>query len=119
MYTHVHEKGDGGVAQDAQHGRRVGVEEGHAIGELVADDEVALCGVVVLRPSERGARQCTPVVAEVVLNRWRLHLELVELQHELENLGELFHQGLLGLQVLRGRQVARAELPEDFWDDAF
>lgn len=91
----------------------MGVEQRHAIGEFVADDEVALGGVVL--SSQRGPGQGASVVAEVVLDSRGLHFEFVELENELENLSELFDQSLLGLQVLRWGQIARAQLVQDLW----
>lgn len=90
--TYVHQESNGRVTQNPKHGCRVGVEQGHSVGEFVADDQVLL-GVVLVR--QRRSRQRSSIITEVVLNRRRFHLVLVKLQHELQYLGQLFDQSLL------------------------
>jgi len=44
--TYVHQESNSRLTQNSEHGCRVGVEQGHTVGELVAHDQVSF-GVVL------------------------------------------------------------------------
>jgi hypothetical protein len=78
------------VADALEHGRGRCVKERHAVGLFVADgDTVVTVGVLHLH-----ARQRSPVVAEVVLDGRVVHLEIVKLEHKVDQLGKLLGERL-------------------------
>lgn len=85
-------------AQRLQHGRGLSVEQRHPVGHLVVDF-IFYVQIHVVYPVPTDGPS---VVAEVVLDGGNSHLELVEAQREVEDLGELFGQSLLPLQMLSG-----------------
>jgi len=66
------ELGDG-VGEDPEHGGGVGVEEGHPVGQFGAD----FLRVSVVAGAHSLARDRPSVVAEVILDRRSLHLQII------------------------------------------
>lgn len=102
------------VAEHLKHWCCISIEQRHSISQLVADKTVPF---VLVSLRQRGPGQSSPVITEVILYRRCLHLVFVEFQDKLQDLGQLFDQGLLGFQVLSRRQIPRAQLAQYLRDD--
>lgn len=86
--AYIADKRGSGRCERDEHGRGTSVEEADRVGEVDRHN-----GVLVVRcdsERQRLAAHRPAVVAEVVLQRRRRHLQLVEAQHKVEHLCKLF-----------------------------
>ena len=95
------------MTQNTKHGCRVGVEQGHSVGELVPDHEV-LFSAFLSRQGCSGQR--SSVITKIILNGGCLHFVLVKFQDEFQNFRQLFHQSLLSLEMLGRGEITGAQL---------
>lgn len=85
--SYIANKGGGGGGERDEHRSGTSVKEADSVGEVDGDDGVLVVGSDA--ESQRLATHGASVVAEVVLQGRSGHFELVEAEHEVENLGKL------------------------------